>query len=577
MQIVIPMSGFGERFRKAGYTVPKPLIDIDGRPIISYVIEMFPNADSFIFICNEDHLLEPIYRMAQVLREYAPNSKIVSIAPHHLGPVHAVLQAADVIDRSKPTIVNYCDFTCYWDFSAFTEFVEMLDCDGAIPAYKGFHPHSLGSTYYAYMQNEGLWVSNIREKQPFTECPMEEYASSGTYYFKSGALCLDTFAQQISRPDLEINSEYYASLAYRVMLEQNLKVCVFPLQHFMQWGTPQDLEIYKGWSEAFRQLATHSPKRARHSGAIVVPMAGLGKRFSDEGYELPKPLIPVSGRPMVIQAAKDLPDAPIHRFVLRRDLPLLDKIAAKLRSSFVGTELVYLDGITEGQAITTLEGLKDLDQNEPVTIGACDNGLLFDVERFNALMNDPDIDIFVWTTSGHAEGKTKPEMFGWVETNDNGNVTGTSIKKMPNNPETDAMIVGTFTFKRTSDYIRCVTRLLEQDRRVNNEFYVDSLIEDALSLDLRVKIFDIDNYVGWGTPDDLKTFQYWQSCFHKWGSHPYTLNKDVRIPTSNLQEIEAQCRKLSVREMLDQEPEEPSPSLNPLNYLSVLLRSMRSS
>ncbi|SVE52845.1 uncharacterized protein METZ01_LOCUS505699, partial [marine metagenome] len=52
MQIVIPMSGFGERFRRAGYSVPKPLIEVDGKPIIQYVIEMFPGEENFIFICN---------------------------------------------------------------------------------------------------------------------------------------------------------------------------------------------------------------------------------------------------------------------------------------------------------------------------------------------------------------------------------------------------------------------------------------------------------------------------------------------------------------------------------------------
>ena len=65
MQIVIPMSGFGERFRRAGYTVPKPLIKIDGKPIIEHVIDMFPGETNFIFICNQDHLGHPDYNMAK--------------------------------------------------------------------------------------------------------------------------------------------------------------------------------------------------------------------------------------------------------------------------------------------------------------------------------------------------------------------------------------------------------------------------------------------------------------------------------------------------------------------------------
>ena len=53
MQIIIPMSGFGERFRRAGYSIPKPLIEVDGKPIIQHVIEMFPGEEKFIFICKK--------------------------------------------------------------------------------------------------------------------------------------------------------------------------------------------------------------------------------------------------------------------------------------------------------------------------------------------------------------------------------------------------------------------------------------------------------------------------------------------------------------------------------------------
>ena len=67
MQIVIPMSGFGERFRAAGYDIPKPLIRIDNKPIIEYIVEMYPGENDFIFICNKDHLNETSYYMNEIL------------------------------------------------------------------------------------------------------------------------------------------------------------------------------------------------------------------------------------------------------------------------------------------------------------------------------------------------------------------------------------------------------------------------------------------------------------------------------------------------------------------------------
>lgn len=538
MQIVIPMSGFGERFRRAGYTVPKPLIPVEGKPIIAHVVDMFPGDHDFIFICNKDHLAEPSYRMAEILRGLVPNPVIVSVDPAKLGPVNAVRNAAAYIDPDKPTIVNYCDFTCYWDFADFEAFVAETDCDGCVPAYRGFHPHSLGSTFYAYMQHEGLWMTAIQEKQPFTDKPLEEYASSGTYYFKSGQLCLDMFALQMER-DLNINGEYYASLAYNLMVEAEKRTAIYDLQHFMQWGTPQDLAEYNGWSKTFRRLIVNDGRQPRQAGAILLPMAGLGKRFADAGYTLTKPLVPVSGRPMVIQAMRDLPAAPVQKFVLRKDIPGVEAIERKLRATFVGAQFLMLDRLTEGQAITCQLGAEGLDPKQPVTIGACDNGILYDTDALaRAMEADDGGDVLIWVVRGHADGIRRPQMFGWVDADPDGRVTGVRVKQPPEDPARDAMIIGTFTFRRLADFNQAVAALVARDGRVNGEFYVDSLIEDAIAAGLDVRLFEIDQYIGWGTPADLQTFEYWQSCFHKWQGHPYRLEKDSRVPAAALTDLE---------------------------------------
>ena len=78
MQIVVPMSGFGERFRRAGHVVPKPLIEIDGKPIIAHVIDMFPGEADFIFICNQEHLNKPAYQMEAILKEYFEAAVVAS-------------------------------------------------------------------------------------------------------------------------------------------------------------------------------------------------------------------------------------------------------------------------------------------------------------------------------------------------------------------------------------------------------------------------------------------------------------------------------------------------------------------
>lgn len=536
MQIVIPMSGFGERFRRAGYDVPKPLIDVDGKPIIAHVIDLFPGETDFLFICNQEHLDEPAYAMAETLSEYCPKGRIVGIDPHREGPIGAVRQARKHIDSDRPMFVNYCDFSCYWDWTDFKRFVAETGCDGAVPAYRGFHPHSLHGNNYAFIRETGRWLTDIQEKQPWTHDRMSEFASSGGYYFSSGQLGLDLFDDVVER-DLNVGGEFYVSLAYKVLAERRAKIAVYELQHFMQWGTPDDLAEYLGWSSVFRRLAFDETRRSRQSGTVLVPMAGYGKRFSDEGYNVPKAMVPVSGRPMAIQATRSLPDAPRTRFVLRRDLDGLDELLDRLRTSFVGVSTLLLDEGTEGQASTCRLGVADIAGDEPLTIGACDNAMIYDVHKFEALMAPDGPDVLVWVVRGHADGRLRPRNFGWVDADADDRIRGVRVKEEPDDAAVDPMIVGAFSFRRAADFIRAYDSLVERDGRVNGEFYVDSLIEDAVRLGLDCRIFEIDHYLGWGTPNDLRTFEYWQSCFHKWSSHPYRLERDRRVPASRLHEL----------------------------------------
>lgn len=537
------MSGFGERFRRAGYTVPKPLIEIDGKPVICHVIDMFPGETDFIFICNDDHLKNPDYRMKEILNDYCPTGRVVGIPSHKLGPVHAVRQVGSLIDPARPAVVNYCDFTCYWDWRHFRDFVGITGCDGAIPAYRGFHPHSLGTTNYAYMREERGWVLDIQEKQPYTDNRMNEYASSGTYYFASGALMLEAFRDTMEQ-NLNVGNEFYVSLTYKPLLRKKARVAVYDLQHFMQWGTPEDVAEYRNWSNAFRRLCTPQPPRLRMRGAVVVPMAGLGQRFANEGYATTKPLIPVSGRPMVIQSANDLPHVEQYAFVLRSDMPGFDRIGQTLRDEYPGTHIVTVPKVTEGQACTALLGLDALTKDNaygPVTFGACDNGALYDPDRFRALYEDEGADVIVWAVRGHVNAARNPQMYGWVDAAD-GIIKRVSVKTPLSSPRTDPVVLGTFTFRRAGDFRRCVQRMIERDGRVNGEFYIDTCINDAIELGLRCRLFEVDSYLSWGTPNDLRTFEYWQSCFHKWEGHPYRLDLDARIPPAGRAMLEERYR-----------------------------------
>jgi hypothetical protein len=346
--------------------------------------------------------------------------------------------------------------------------------------------------------------------------------------------------------DLNTGGEYYVSLAYKPLLCSKQPVSVYPLQHFMQWGTPEDVVEYTTWSKAFKGLIKQFESPASSRGGLIIPMAGLGQRFADEGYLLTKPLIPVSGLPMVAQATHDLPPADHHVFVLRADMLGYAKVANQLRALYPKAITKTIDRLTEGQACTALIGLDALEDGggkscSPITIGACDNGALFDVDALDKLVNDPLVDVIVWGIRGYPNAMRHPNMFGWIDS-EGGLIRSISVKNPLSTPATDPVVLGTFTFRRADDFRKALNRLIQREGRINGEFYIDSLINDAIALGLRCYLFEVESYLCWGTPNDLRTFEYWQSCFHKWNSHPYRLEFDGRVPRSEVGALEARYK-----------------------------------
>ena len=250
MQIVIPMAGSGKRFVDAGYKTPKPLIEVDGKPIIEHVINLFPGENEFLFICSQTLLKQ--FPIEKIIYKIKPSAAIVGIASHKLGPVETVLRAREFIKDTDPTIINYCDFFMDWNYKKFKLKVLKEKIDGAIVCYKGFHPHLLRNDFYASVKTDAdNTFIETKEKFSYTPNKMDSWQSAGTYYFKSGIIA-KKYLQQVKKEKLLTNGEYYIPWAYNLMQKDGLKTVVFPAEFFCQWGTPEHLREYLYWSRHFR-------------------------------------------------------------------------------------------------------------------------------------------------------------------------------------------------------------------------------------------------------------------------------------------------------------------------------------
>ena len=525
-QLIIPMSGLGRRFIKAGYKIPKFLIEVENKPVISHILDSFPNLEKVIFICNEDQLKDKKLNLENRLLKIKNNAKIYSIKTHTKGPVYSLIQVIESIDPNLKTIINYCDFGWSWNFNLFEKHIEDTNCDGCIISYKGFHPHMTRNTNYGYSKTKGIDIIDIQEKKSFTNNPMDEYASSGTYYFKNARL-MHKYLNKSIKDNLEVNGEYYVSLSFLPMIKDQLKVNVFEIENFLQWGTPQDLEEYVWYSNLFKEKSISSKKEKKLiNSVLLIPAAGLGKRFIEEGYKTSKPLINLSNQPMLVQALKYLPDFKFKNIVLRRDMDKVLELIKKIKIKDPKVKFSILQNKTNGQLISCLQAVNDIDLKLPLTIASCDNGILYDHNKISRLIKDKSIDVIVWGSEGYPGALYNPEMYSWID-HKNNRINSISEKKVFKNKFKDPLVIGTFSFSSGDLFVDLANALIKDKIMINNEFYVDSCINYAIKKGFKVIYFNVDYFLCWGTPNDLKIYNYWQDFFDKNNAHPYKKEYDI--------------------------------------------------
>lgn len=511
LQVVVPMSGLGQRFVDAGYTVPKPLIVVDGKPMIQHVVELFPGEEQHLFICNLDHTVA--HPVQELLRTISPRCNIVTCSKRD-GPVDALLYAQDHISDESEVIVSYCDYGTRYDYDAFLLDARRSGADGSVAGYTGFHPHMLGKDHYAYVRTDtDGWLQEIREKTPFSDNKMAEFASNGTYYFRTGRI-LKKYCNELIRRGIRVKGEYYVSLLYNLMHEDGLRTRTFRIQNMLQWGTPFDLECYARWSSYFREGRGSQPQGSiPFQGAMIVPLAGRGSRFNK--YDLPKPLLPVDGAPMVLASTRDLPEASRYVYVCLEEHVrehAVDKIILNARPR---AEVISIPQVTEGQACTCEIAIRSagLSPDEPIMITACDNTCLYDAAQLQQWLSDTTVDVIVFAFKGHPSSRNNPNMYAWLETDADGTLRRVSCKNFSperHNLEQSYVIEGTMYFRKALYFLDGLEHNRRNKIRTNGEYYVDDVLNVNVRSGLRVKVLPLTDYICWGTPDDYETYNYWK-------------------------------------------------------------------
>ena len=238
------------------------------------------------------------------------------------------------------------------------------------------------------------------------------------------------------------------------------------------------------------EVKMFKPKWQGGNMNVLIPMAGAGTRFEKAGYTFPKPLIEVNGKPMNLNV-----DAK-HIFIVQKSHYEQYNLKHLLSLISPGCEIIQVEGITEGAACTTLLAKKFIDNKEPLLIANSDQFVEWDSNEFLYSMQADKVDAGILTfQSFHPK-------WSFAKLDEDGFVDEVAEKK----PISENATVGIYYWSKGSDYVKYAEQMIDRDRRVNNEFYVCPVFNEAIEDNKKIKIFPIDKMWGMGTPEDLERF-----------------------------------------------------------------------
>lgn len=254
----------------------------------------------------------------------------------------------------------------------------------------------------------------------------------------------------------------------------------------------------------------------------LIPMAGRGHRFVEEGYQVPKPFIPILEKPMFAAALESFPKARKTFFVCLQEHASNPVFRESIQSVCGDASVLVVDAVTQGQACTCLLAEPHLPLDESLLISSIDYQIVFDQKAFALLAEDPSVDVLIFTFQLRFMTYSKPEQYAYCLADESGRVLKVVEKQLiSHTPELDPAVVGTFYYRRASDFIGASKKMIEAGKRVNNEYYVGTSINELIAEGKNVRVFPVDKFICFGTPLDVRLFEAWAGFFSHEPSHPF--------------------------------------------------------
>lgn len=264
----------------------------------------------------------------------------------------------------------------------------------------------------------------------------------------------------------------------------------------MRVGSPKEVTYNNIYKHLNKEKTNMTPKWKDEKLNVLIPMAGAGSRFEQAGYTFPKPLIEVKNKPMIQVVIENLNLEANYIYVVQKSHREKYNLDTLLNLLTPGCKIVETDGLTEGAACTALLAKEYINNNNPLFFANSDQFVEWDSNEFMYKMNETDADGGIVTFTA-----THPK-WSFAKIDEKGLVTEVAEKK----PISDIATVGYYYWKHGSDFVKYAEEMIDKNIRVNNEFYVCPVFNQAIEDCKQIRTFNVKGMWGLGTPEDLKYY-----------------------------------------------------------------------
>ncbi len=235
MKVLIPMAGEGSRFAKEGYQFPKPLIDVNGKPMIQRVVENLDFDAEYIFLVRKEHL-QKYTGLENSLKQITNNKcKIVVVDSLTEGAACTALLAKEYINNDDDLLIANSDQIIDYESNNFLLLKNMSSVDAIVFTFNAVHPK------WSFVKvNSRNMIVEVAEKNPISNI-----ATCGIYWYRRGNDFVK-YSEQMIKKDIRVNNEFYIAPVYNELIKDNKSLVPFYVHKMHGIGTPEDLNTYLG-------------------------------------------------------------------------------------------------------------------------------------------------------------------------------------------------------------------------------------------------------------------------------------------------------------------------------------------